>query len=109
MVEQIKQSAEHFAEDVSNSSATDARSTNRVPAERIKHAEDCGKACGRLLIGMCADFPADFPTRLRASHYVLIRDRRGTRPQNGIAVFNQWCDIEPLRSRASGIFWQTHS
>ena len=37
--------AEHYPEDVLNSSATEARSTSRVSAERIKHAEECGKAC----------------------------------------------------------------
>ena len=47
-------------------------------------------------MGMCADFPVDLPTRLRASHYVLIRDRHGTRPQNGIATFSHWCDIRPF-------------
>ena len=88
--------SEHYAEDVSNSSATDARSTSRVPSERIKHAEECGKACGRLLIGVCADFPADLPTRLRPNHYVLIRDLHGTRPADGVAIFSQWCDIQPF-------------
>ena len=80
--------AEHYAEDVSNSSATDAHSTSRVSAERIKRAEECGKACGRLVIGMCADFPADLPTRLRPNHYALIRDRHGSRPANGVAIFS---------------------
>ena len=67
-----------------------------MPADRIKHAEECGKACGRLLIGVCADFPADLPTRLRPNHYVLIRDRHGARPANGVAIFSQWCDIQPF-------------
>jgi hypothetical protein len=43
-----------------------------------------------------AEFPRDEPTRLRPHHYVLVRDRHGVCPENGIAVFNQWCDIEPL-------------
>ena len=60
--------AKHYVEGVSTSSATDARQTSRAPEDRIKHAEGFGKACGRLLIGKCADFPADLPTRLRASH-----------------------------------------
>ena len=80
--------AEHYAEGVLTSSATGACQTSRAPAERITHAERCGKACGRLLIGKCAGFPADLPTRLRPSHYVLIRDRDGVCPENGIAVFN---------------------
>ena len=29
-------------------------------------------------------------------HYVLIRDRDGVCPENGIAVFSQRCDIEPF-------------
>jgi hypothetical protein len=33
---------------------------------------------------------------LRPSHYVLIRDRDGVCPENGIAVFSQWCDIQPF-------------
>ena len=33
---------------------------------------------------------------MRPNHYVLVRDRDGVCPENGIAVFNQWCDIEPL-------------
>ena len=88
--------AEHYAEGIITSSATAARQTSRVPADRIEHAELCGKACGRLLIGKCAGFPADLPTRLRPSHYVLIRDRDGVCPENGIAVFSQWCDIQPF-------------
>jgi len=87
---------EHYAEEVSTSSATDAHATSRVSEDRIKHAERCGKACGRLLIGLRADFPADLPMRLRPNHYVLIRDLHGARPQNGIAVFSQWCDIQPF-------------
>ena len=88
--------AEHYADRILTSSATGACQTSRVPADRITHAERCGEACGRLLIGKCAGFPADLPTRLRPNHYVLIRDRDGVCPENGIAVFNQWCDIEPL-------------
>ena len=59
--------AEHYAEGVPTSSATDACQTSRAPAERITDAELCGKACGRLLIGKCAGFPADLLTRLRPS------------------------------------------
>lgn len=88
--------AEHYAEGIITSSATAARQTSGAPADRIEHAELCGKACGRLLIGKCAGFPADLPTKLRPNHYVLVRDRDGVCPENGIAVFNQWCDIEPL-------------
>ena len=87
--------AEHYAEGIATSSAIDACQTSRAPADRIQHAELCGKACGRLLIGKCADFPADLPTRLRPSHYVLIRGRDGVCPETGIAVFSQWCDIQP--------------
>jgi hypothetical protein len=87
--------AEHYAEGIATSSAIDAFQTSRVPANRIKHAELCGRACGRLLIGKCADFPADLSTRLRPNHYVLIRDRDGVCPETGIAVFSQWCDIQP--------------
>ena len=88
--------AEHYAEGILTSSATGACQTSRVPSPRITYAEGCGKACGRLLNGLYADFPADLPTRMRPNHYVLVRDRDGVRPENGIAVFNQWCDIEPL-------------
>jgi hypothetical protein len=88
--------AEHYAEGIITSPATGACQTSRVPAERITHAELCGKACGRLLSGKCAGFPTDLPTRLRPNHYALIRDRDGVCPENGIAVFNQWCDIEPF-------------
>jgi hypothetical protein len=88
--------AEPYAEGISTSSATGACQTSRVPSPRITYAEGCGKACGRLLNGLYADFPADLPTRMRPNHYVLVRDRDGVRPENGIAVFNQWCDIEPL-------------
>jgi hypothetical protein len=52
-----------------------------------------------------AEFPRDEPTRLRPNHYVLVRDRHGVCPENGIAVFNQFCDIEPLvreRHESSG-------
>ena len=87
--------AEHYAEGILTSPASGACQTSDVPAERITYAELWGKACGRLLIGKCADFPADLTT-LRPNHYVLVRDREGVCPENGIAVFNQWCDIEPL-------------
>ena len=88
--------AEHYAEGILTSSATGACQTSRVPADRITHAERCGEACGRLLIGKCADFLPDLPTRLRPSQYVLVRDRHGNCPEDGTAIFNQWCDIEPL-------------
>ena len=87
--------AEHYAEGIATSSAIDACQTSRVPAERIQYAERCGIACGKLLIGKCADFPPDLSIRLRPNHYVLIRDRHGVCPETGIAVFSQWCDIQP--------------
>ena len=87
---------EHYAEGILTSSAADACQTSRVSAERIRYAVGCGEACGRLLNGLYAEFPRDEPTRLRPHHYVLVRDRHGVCPENGIAVFNQWCDIEPL-------------
>ena len=97
--------AEHYAEGILTSSATGACQTSRVPSPRITYAEGCGKACGRLLNGLCADFPSDAPTRMSPNYYVLVRDRDGLRPENGIAVFSQRCDIEPLvrgRQESSG-------
>ena len=97
--------AEHYAEEILTSSATGACQTSRVSAERIRYAVGCGEACGRLLNGLYAEFPRDEPTRLRPHHYVLVRDRHGVCPENGIAVFNQFCDIEPLvkeRHESSG-------
>ena len=96
---------EHYAEGILTSSAADACQTSRVSAERIRYAVGCGEACGRLLNGLYAEFPRDEPTRLRPHHYVLVRDRHGVCPENGIAVFNQFCDIEPLvkeRHESSG-------
>ena len=97
--------AEHYAEGILTSSATGACQSSRVPSPRITYAEDCGKACGRLLNGLCADFPKDEPTRLRPNYYVLVRDCDGVCPENGIAVFSRWCDIERLvreRHESSG-------
>jgi hypothetical protein len=97
--------AEHYAEEILTSSAANACQTSRVSAERIRYAVGCGEACGRLLNGLYAEFPRDEPTRLRPHHYVLVRDRHGVCPENGIAVFNQFCDIEPLvkeRHESSG-------
>jgi len=88
--------AEHYAEGILTSSVTGACQSSRVPSPRITYAEDCGKACGRLLNGLCADFPKDEPTRLRPNYYVLVRDCDGVCPENGIAVFSRWCDIERL-------------
>jgi hypothetical protein len=54
---------------------------------------------------LCADFPKDEPTRLRPNYYVLVRDCDGVCPENGIAVFSRWCDIERLvreRHESSG-------
>jgi hypothetical protein len=96
---------EHYAEGILTSPAADARQTSRVSAERIRYAVGCGKACGRLLNGLCADFPKDEPTRLRPNFYVLVRDCDGVCPENGIAVFSRWCDIERLvreRHESSG-------
>ena len=96
---------EHYAEGILTSPAAGACQTSRVSSPRISYAEGCGKACGRLLNGLCADFPSDAPTRMCPNYYVLVRDRDGLRPENGIAVFNQWCDIEPLvrgRQESSG-------
>jgi hypothetical protein len=96
---------EHYAEEILSSSAAHACQTSRVSAERIMYAVGCGRACGRLLNGLYAEFPRDEPTRLRPNHYVLVRDRHGVCPENGIAVFNQFCDIEPLvneRHESSG-------
>ena len=97
--------AEHYAEGILTSPAADACQTSRVSAERIRYAVGCGKACGRLLNGLCADFPKDEPTRLRPNYYVLVRDCDGVCPENGIAVFSRWCDIERLvreRHESSG-------
>jgi hypothetical protein len=96
---------EHYAEGILTSPAADACQTSRVSAERIRYAVGCGKACGRLLNGLCADFPSDEPTRLSPNYYVLVRDREGVCPENGIAVFSRWCNIEPLvkeRHESSG-------
>jgi hypothetical protein len=96
---------EHYAEEILSSSAAHACQTSRVSAERIMYAVGCGRACGRLLNGLYAEFPRDEPTRLRPNHYVLVRDRHGVCPENGISVFNQFCDIEPLvreRHESSG-------
>jgi hypothetical protein len=97
--------AEHYAEEILTSSAANACQTSRVSAERIRYAVGCGKACGRLLNGLCADFPKDEPTRLSPNYYVLVRDCDGVCPENGIAVFSRWCDIERLvreRHESSG-------
>ena len=97
--------AEHYAEGILTSPAADACQTSRVSAERIRYAVGCGKACGRLLNGLCADFPKDEPTRLSPNYYVLVRDCDGVCPENGIAVFSRWCDIERLvreRHESSG-------
>ena len=96
---------EHYAEGILTSPAADACQTSRVSAERIRYAVGCGKACGRLLNGLCADFPKDEPTRLSPNYYVLVRDCDGVCPENGIAVFSRWCDIERLvreRHESSG-------
>jgi len=96
---------EHYAEGILTSPAAGACQTSRVSSPRISYAEGCGKACGRLLNGLYAEFPRDEPTRLRPNHYVLVRDRHGVCPENGIAVFNQFCDIEHLvreRHESSG-------
>ena len=49
--------AEHYAEEILTSSAANACQTSRVSAERIRYAVGCGKACGRLLNGLYAEFP----------------------------------------------------
>ena len=94
---------EHYAEGILPASG--ACHTSRVSSERIRYAVGCGKACGRLLNGLCADFPSDEPTRLSPNYYVLVRDCDGVCPENGIAVFSRWCDIERLvreRHESSG-------
>jgi hypothetical protein len=95
--------AEHYAEGILPASG--ACHTSRVSSPRIRYAVGCGKACGRLLNGLCADFPSDEPTRLSPNYYVLVRDCDGVCPENGIAVFTRWCDIERLvreRHESSG-------
>ena len=94
---------EHYAEGILPASG--ACHTSRVSSPRIRYAVGCGKACGRLLNGLSADFPSDEPTRLSPNYYVLVRDCDAVCPENGIAVFTRWCDIERLvreRHESSG-------
>ena len=64
--------------------------------ERAEYARLCGEAAARVLAGERGDWPRDLVGLALANpnrHYVLLRDKTGTVPAAGYALYTKWGNI----------------